>query len=32
MDFLGTVRDMWLAFEFDDEVTDENSEEYSDEE
>lgn len=24
MDFLGTTRDMWLAFEFDDEVTDEN--------
>ena len=32
MDFLGTQRDMWLAFEFDDEVTDKNREEYSNEE
>ena len=32
MDFLGTTRDMWLAFEFDDEATDENREEYNDEE
>lgn len=31
MDFLGVTRDMWLAFEFDDEETDENREEYNDE-
>ena len=32
MEFLGTVRDMWLAFEFDDEATEGNREDDRDEE